>query len=907
MRLIPKKSKVNTTIWKDFTVIDLLIVFLALCLAIVIFVSNFPTSAKWTVFIVYICVCITMFMKPDEERLYKEIVHLIKYIFATKAFGAAAKSPNKSKTTQGKNVKGGNTIDLLFPQEALEEGSIISYGEYYAGVLNVGSMEFRLLSEFEQNRHISNFAAVIDGLTYDQSMQLVKIDRPINFDDISAFTFSKILKLEELPENERNVAKLAILKSRLNQIDTVNNLEKQYRPYYYIVIYDENKGNLESTLAFIEESFAAMKLGCSRLDKKNLAVFLKYCYTRNFDEREIESLDESEYLDWVKPDGVKFFAGGAEVDGVFTFTMAAADYPLVVGNAWGADIFNQDNTKVVLNIKPLDKDKAVKRIDRAIIEVTSRENVNKASEQLGQATQTETLGNLLIDMQNGNENLYDCCLSVTGFNYPGDDRTSFKKKLRRSIASSGIKVSNLQFRQTDGYISSSITRRNNLGRYDRGINSQTLAAVFPFVFTSLIEPEGITLGAGSYPVIFDLWKRDIEKGYTNSNCFGVGKSGSGKSFFVKTLMSLLYSDNCKIFCLDPENEYSTLCANVGGKFIDVGSATSGRINPFHIYQTVIGNDDDEASYAPPDVTYYAHLRILDEFFRLTMPGINQDSLEELNNLVVKTYERRGINETTDCIGRAPEDYPVFDDLIAVVREEIAAETNPMRKTNLIRIETYVKKFADGGRNSNLWNGASTLSVEEDFVVFNFQSLLASKNSAVSNGQMLLVMHFLEQQIINIRELNRQNGTDIHFIVNIDEGYKFIDPNYPIALDFIYEWYKRVRKYGGSMIFLTQNLGDIVGNAEIVAKTSAIVNNSIYSFVFSLAPGDIETLNDIYRAIGGLNETETAEIAAGGIGKCFLLSGVANRMSFKVAAADAVVEIFSKRLTDEKIRAMAYGI
>ena len=49
--------------------------------------------------------------------------------------------------------------------------------------------------------------------------------------------------------------------------------------------------------------------------------------------------------------------------------------------------------------------------------------------------------------------------------------------------------------------------------------------------------------------------------------------------------------------------------------------------------------------------------------------------------------------------------------------------------------------------------------------------------ASSNGQMLTVLRFLEQQIINLREKNavlkRENR--LRPVVVLDEGYMFIDP------------------------------------------------------------------------------------------------------------------------------------
>ncbi|UKI14069.1 MAG: hypothetical protein L6V85_08155 [Clostridiales bacterium] len=68
---------------------------------------------------------------------------------------------------------------------------------------------------------------------------------------------------------------------------------------------------------------------------------------------------------------------------------AIADYPLRVRNAWGADIFNIPNTKVVLHVKPVDKFKAIKRIDKCIGEMETKQILSE-KKQAKQTAQKPT-------------------------------------------------------------------------------------------------------------------------------------------------------------------------------------------------------------------------------------------------------------------------------------------------------------------------------------------------------------------------------------------------------------------------------------------------------------------------------------------------------------------------------------
>lgn len=881
--LIPKKSKVNFTVWKNFTILDILLLVFFSVIGVMILISNL--AWKWFIEFIYITIVFALFCGNEEVKVYQIMMNVLRYLFGPKKYGATAKKHTKK-----------NSIDLLMPQTGITEDGIIEYdGMYYAGVLSVSSIEFRLLDGYAQNNKIEQFAKIINRLAPEQQAQIVKIDRPVNFDEIGNRVFSKIEKYKE------DVAQQVILKSRLAQIDTLNNFKKQYRPFYYLVFFDENKENLENLLSFVKTSLQELGLPSEKLSQKETAVFLKYCYTRNFDEREIDKLKPEEYLNWVKPRSVEFSAFNAKVDDIDVVSMAITDYPLVVENSWGKRLFNIDNTKVVLNIKPLDTVQSVKRIDKVITEIYSRgESMKKTSEFMEGSTHIDTMKNLLDSLQNGNESLFDCTLTVTGFNYDGEDRQTFRKKLRSDIVGNGFRTTYLSFRQMDAMISSSITRRNRLRQYERGINSVPLAAVFPFVFTSIIDEDGIPLGHNNYPVMLDLWKRDYN--HTNSNMFIAGKSGGGKSFFTKTMLSQLYSDNCKLYVLDPENEYDVMVKNFGGNMIDVGSAVTGRLNPFHIYEMLT----EDGTSAPTDAVFANHLRFLDSFFKVAVRDLKPDSMELLNEFVVEMYKDKGITSETDCSKLKPEQFPIFDDLMRVIDRHLAQEIqNPIQKHNLELVKTHMSKFAGEGRNAKLWNGPSTLTSDSRFEVFNFQSLLEGKNSVVSNAQMLLVMRYLEQQIIKIRELNRNKPESewIRPVIILDEGYNFIDPNYPVALDFVYMWFKRIRKYGGLICFITQNLGDIFGNQEIISKTTAITNNSQYSFIFPLAPADIAILTDLYKNAGEINEMEKAEISNGQRGHCFMISGQRERTSFQVVANETVRDLFTNVHTPEEMKAM----
>ena len=329
---------------------------------------------------------------------------------------------------------------------------------------------------------------------------------------------------------------------------------------------------------------------------------------------------------------------------------------------------------------------------------------------------------------------------------------------------------------------------------------------------------------------------------------------------------------------------------MNGKIIDVGSATQGRLNPFHIITNLSDEEgDDEESAA---TSFTTHLQFLEEFYRQILPGIDSDALEYLNNITIRMYETKGIDDTTDLSTLAPEDFPTFDDLYDKILNDFQLTQGEYSKSNLRVLLNYISKFATGGRNSALWNGAASISTNENFIVFNFQSLLANKNNTIANAQMLLVLKWLDNEIIKNRDYNIKYNASRKIVVVIDEAHVFIDSKYPIALDFMYQLAKRIRKYNGMQMVITQNIKDFVGTEELARKSTAIINASQYSFIFPLAPNDMQDLCTLYEKAGAINESEQEDIVNNGRGRAFVITSPSERTCVDIVAAKVIEDLFT---------------
>ncbi len=885
VRIIPRRTKVKLEFMKGVTGIDLLIGVVAAVVLILLAASNFNghvwIAMVWAIF------SISLFFKiADSDRFYVTIIHLARFSMQKKKY---EKNPKKGK---------GNIKDII-PFDSIYQDRCISFGNYFAEVLEVKPILFDLLNEYSQNNVIDiGFGNAIRRLDDNQVCELVKINKAMVLD---SYTYNENKKydrlLDQMYEGQMSQgevdARAPILEERVAFIEDKNRTNKIYKDYFYLVVLGKDIEALENTVNGMAASLATSltPVTTKRLVGSELAVFLRANYNREFNERELESLPFSEFINWAVPEKIKFSSAKYNIDGNNYRTYVVTEYPLQVGNAWGASFFLLDRTKVVMKFKKAPKYESEKKIDKAIMDMeTKLYKTGKSSTRIELTTHLDTLRNLLAELKNNNQQLYDVNTFITC-------EDSARKDVKAVLKQEGYRYTEMFARQIDAFISTGISMRDNIKELQRGIPTSTLAGVFPFVSSELQDENGFYIGDNEYPVFVDFFRRDPQR--VNSNMMIIGKSGSGKSFATKTLLANFAADNTKIFICDPEKEYSKLADSLKGKLIDVGSSLQGIINPFHVIRALDKDDEEEKEekkkkIEKQDDSFNQHLQFLEQFFRTILEGISSDAFEIINSLVLDLYGQFNINENTDLKALKPTDYPTFDDLYNLLQKRLAEAKEEFTLNNLRIAEAYIRKFASGGRNSNLWNGPTSIETNENFVCFNFQSLIAGNNDMLTNAQMLLVFKYIENEIINNKDYNKIHNTNRKIIVVVDEAHTFINPKYPIALNFMTAMAKRIRKYGGMQIVITQNINDFVGSEEIKRQSTAVINACQYSLIFSLSPNDVNDLIELYKNSGGINKEERNRIVSASVGQAFIITAPTARTMVQIHPLDYVVSTFKEK-------------
>ena len=908
IRYIPGKTRIKTEFLKNITLGDIVVAIGCLAFAIVIIASNLFKIAgmdyRWYALLGWLAISVSLYLPIDEGlRLWSSMTLVIRF------------SAFSKKYLKGPKKKGFASMEKLTPFLSIDMGKFINFDNYHGIVIELIPIALDLMQEGPQDAVIRTFSKALKRISQYQRASLIKTIKPMRFDIFLKNDDKKYELLNELyeegqySENEME-SRGIIFRERVAMLTDAINAEPILQNHFYLVLYGQDKTNLEETAIGIVNDLATGQytVPSKILTETDLLSFLKSNYKTIYAESEAENIAPSQYANWIMPESVNFKIARMEMDKKAYRQMVVANYPLEVGNGWAYPIFNHPGTRVIMNIMPVDKEKGEKAIDKAVMEKEAKlDRSFRSSEIIEKEADIESLQTLLKDLKTNNEQLYDVSIHMR-------IEEEGRKEYRNVLKQNGFKYSDLFGRQVDAFVSSSVNRIDTLKPFYRSMPSTTIAASFPMVDSVMQDPAGFCLGtstASGYPVFIDFFVRDSKKGRINSNMMVVGKSGSGKSYAVKTVLTNLAADRTKMFILDPEQEYDSLTRNLGGKLIDVGTNKSGILNPFHIMASLedldAGNEDEDIDGVEVDdlvkkganKTFFTHLQFLEQFFRAILEGISSDAFETLNTLVVELYNEKGIDQTTNIGKLKAEDYPIFDDLFALIRKKLKTVKDEYYRQNLLILETYIQKFATGGRNSDLWNGPTSILTDENLITFNFQTLFASKNNKLANAQMLLVFKYLNNEIINNKRFNeeyyKRTGNDIkrQVVIAVDEAHMFIDPDSPVALNFMAEMAKRIRKYQGMQIVITQNIKDFLGSPEIQRRSAAIINACQYSLILQLAPNDMADLLELYKSAGGINAREQEGIVTAPRGRGFLIVGPMDRSFIDIHALPNVVEIMGE--------------
>lgn len=603
-------------------------------------------------------------------------------------------------------------------------------------------------------------------------------------------------------------------------------------------------------------------------------------------------------LNIITPSGIDYDNVSVSVGEQFGKIYCISKYPTTDGVTYGwlADLCNLEGTSTVVEYRYTDPaniinvfNKRIKdlRADKELAkEESDRQRIEKAIDDLREMIKRITVANEPIGYVN---------IMLFPQDIDAKNLAARIKRVSSVVQVAGCNLRILKYKQLQALKCVSpygMPDRlvSNMG--DRNMPISTFIGGFPMANYGIRDKGGYYIGKAKNNklILLNMWLRGQDR--VNCNWYIQGLPGSGKSTFIKLLLILEYAFGTKLIIFDPEQEYVDLARHqdINGNIIQGAGGNTGRINPLQVRSVpkvteddmdpgeniedyFIYDDDDGTS----DLAY--HIQNLRVLFKLYFGSKNFTAgiATSLEKCLIKTYEKKGITWETDLSNFKPEDYPIISDLYAVVKEEGEKADSGYRKDQYDRLADLLYPAAEGA-DQFLWNGPTNIKAASAFNVIDCSKLLELADN-VRRAQFFnlttFAWHFMSQDRLE------------KVLFAADEGYLYIDPEYPDLMKFFRNISKRDRKYEGGLIFITHSLVDIL-DPSVKRYSQAIIDNSCYKLLMGCDGKNMLETKELFN----LSEKEVDILLARKRGQGILFAG-AVRMDARIDVDDRLLAMMGK--------------
>ncbi|MCX4257818.1 MAG: ATP-binding protein [Oscillospiraceae bacterium] len=461
-------------------------------------------------------------------------------------------------------------------------------------------------------------------------------------------------------------------------------------------------------------------------------------------------------------------------------TMFIKDMPASLKDCLLTDIANTNlDVMTTVNITPVDPAKALKIVNHQL--TSMRANKLQAEKKAIQSGYTSDVINeelkyslveaeeLLDDLRSKNQKMFmtNIVIMVTAndFDELENNTEAIEAVVRKHICS----VSTLKFQQEKG-LQSVLPIGNCTLEIRRTLTTESTAVFLPFSSKEISQENGMYYGLNALSNNLIIFNRLMLK---NPNGFILGSPGSGKSFSAKReMVNVFLATDDDIIIIDPEREYSPLVKALCGEIINVSPASTNYINPLDMSQNY--SDDENPLVMKSDFIL--------SFFECL---VGKQGL---------TAKERGIIDRCLTITYAeymqdfdPAKIPTLIDFYEVLKSQPEKEAKGLA----LSFELYIKG------NLNVFAHKTNVNTTNRVVCYDIKDL----GKQLKTLGMLIVLDYVWNRITENRAKGKRTW------IYMDEVYLLFANEY--SANFLFELYKRARKWGGVPTGITQNVEDLL--------------------------------------------------------------------------------------------------
>ena len=450
-----------------------------------------------------------------------------------------------------------------------------------------------------------------------------------------------------------------------------------------------------------------------------------------------------------------------------------------------------------------------------------------------------------------------------------DNKEELEFNLRRMeviALSLGLQIRRASFRQEQCFNSCTPLMQNSKDVKiiaKRNILTDGLVSMYPFISSEICEEDGILLGLNSNNNSLVMVNKFNNIKYKNANIFILGTSGSGKSYFTKLMILRNRYLGINQYIIDPDREYINLCKALSGTAIKLGHKYSTYINIMEIRKESI-EEENVGGYLSNKINK------LHGFFNIVFGEMTLEERAILEEKIIICYEEKEITFDDKSllknnsrrinikpIFKEPKDMPILEDLYNIL----------LKDKNTKKFASKLKPLIYG--SLKFLNNHTNIDVNNKLIVADIYDL-GEENLKIG---MYLITEMFWDKIKKDREIKK--------IIYLDEVWRLIGAgSNKQTAEFVQKIFKSIRKYGGSVVAITQDVLDLCSLEDGIYGKS-IINNSSIKAIFKIEEDNINMLEKYIN----LSVKEKVDIKGLEKGRCLLYTESEN-LILKVEASES---------------------
>ncbi len=543
-------------------------------------------------------------------------------------------------------------------------------------------------------------------------------------------------------------------------------------------------------------------------------------------------------IDIIAPSSVEVDYRYIRVGDIFYSTLFMAGYPRYVSPGWLQPIIDYDHTMdISMFCYPTSSTDVLADLKRKIGEMEATIASDQEHGKPVDPTVTAALEDakaLQEELAKGIERFFQFGFYITVSAETVPELQQTIKQLQTTLGSLLLAGKPATLQMEEGFKTSLPMGQDKLF-ITRNMDTTSLASTFPFTSAILTQNRGVMYGVNQQNgslIVFDRFSLE------NANEVVFGKSGAGKSYYIKLEIMRQFTLGIEVIVIDPEGEYDTLAKTLGGEDVEFSSSSPIKLNPFDLSEL----------YEEGENELGLKILSLHGLLKLIMGELDSEHDAILDRALIETYRQKGITPDPATQKRQP---PLMEDLY----KTLLGMENNVAKDMALRLEKFIKGSAAG-----IFNQQSNFDITNPLTVFNIKNL----EEELRPIAMHIILDFVWTKVK--RNLHKR-------LLILDEAWymmKFED-----SASFVYSIAKRARKYFLGLTTATQDVEDFL-------KTDygkAVLTNSSLQILLKQGTAEVDMIANTFY----LTEGEKALLLSADVGEGLFFAGQ-NHVAVKVVAA-----------------------